>query len=101
MSDVIRDLADARRSRQLSQAAVAHRMGTPQSVVSRLENSSNARLDTLESYAQALDLELMVVPRRLAPRIRALLRPEPIDDAGAPPLIRRSVPAAPATRPRA
>jgi transcriptional regulator with XRE-family HTH domain len=101
MSDIIRDLAEARRSRQLSQATVAHRMGTPQSVVSRLENSSNARLDTLESYAQALDFELMVVPRRLAPRVRALLRPDQIDDAAAPPLIRRSVPSTPATRSRA
>jgi hypothetical protein len=48
-------------------------MGTPQSVVSRFENSANARLDTIVSYAQALDLELMVVPKRLASRVRAFL----------------------------
>jgi mRNA degradation ribonuclease J1/J2 len=63
-------------------------MGVRQSVVSRLEHSRNARLDTILSYAQALGLELVVVPRSLVPRLRGLLLDGKGDEKQAPPLIR-------------
>jgi ribosome-binding protein aMBF1 (putative translation factor) len=63
---------DLRTEAGLSQRALAERMGTTQSVVSRLEEGGGARnrLDTLARVAKALDRHLVVsfpekVPARL------------------------------------
>jgi transcriptional regulator with XRE-family HTH domain len=58
---VVRRLADARQEQGLSQTIVAARMGTSQSVVARLESGTlDMRLSTLDRYAAALGLELVV-----------------------------------------
>jgi transcriptional regulator with XRE-family HTH domain len=58
---VVRRLADARQEQGLSQTLVAARMGTSQSVVARLESGTlDMRLSTLDRYAAALGLELVV-----------------------------------------
>ena len=75
---IVQDLAlgqlihDLRTSAGLSQRALADRMGTTQSVISRLEEGGGARnrLDTLARVATALDRHLVVsfpekVPARL------------------------------------
>jgi len=52
---LIERLTEERRRRGLSQAEVAARMGTSQPAVARLESGrSDARLSTLERYANAL-----------------------------------------------
>jgi ribosome-binding protein aMBF1 (putative translation factor) len=63
---------DLRTAAGLSQRALAERMGTTQSVISRLEEGGGARnrLDTLVRVAKALDRHLVVsfpdkVPARL------------------------------------
>jgi transcriptional regulator with XRE-family HTH domain len=63
---------DLRSEAGLSQRALAERMGTTQSVISRLEESggANNRLDTLARVAAALNRHLVVsfpekVPARL------------------------------------
>ena len=63
---------DLRTEAGLSQRALAERMGTTQSVISRLEEGGGARnrLDTLARVAKALDRHLVVsfpekVPTRL------------------------------------
>ena len=63
---------DLRTGAGLSQRALAERMGTTQSVISRLEEGGGARnrLDTLARVAEALDRHLIVsfpetVPARL------------------------------------
>ena len=63
---------DLRTEAGLSQRALAERMGTTQSVISRLEEGGGAknRLDTLARVATALDRHLVVsfpekVPARL------------------------------------
>jgi transcriptional regulator with XRE-family HTH domain len=63
---------DLRTAAGLSQRALAERMGTTQSVISRLEEGGGAknRLDTLARVAEALDRHLIVsfpekVPARL------------------------------------
>ena len=63
---------DLRTAAGLSQRALAERMGTTQSVISRLEEGGGAknRLDTLARVAKALDRHLIVsfpekVPARL------------------------------------
>jgi ribosome-binding protein aMBF1 (putative translation factor) len=59
--DVVRRLADARQEQGLSQTIVAARMGTSQSVIARLESGTlDMRLSTLDRYAAALGLELVV-----------------------------------------
>jgi transcriptional regulator with XRE-family HTH domain len=58
---VVRRLADARQEQGLSQTAVAAQMGTSQSVVARLESGGlDMRLSTLQRYAAALGLDLMI-----------------------------------------
>lgn len=53
------ELAANRQRLGLSQTEVAARMGTSQSAVARLESGgSDARLSTLERYAEALGVEL-------------------------------------------
>jgi ribosome-binding protein aMBF1 (putative translation factor) len=53
---------DMRTAAELSQATLAARMGTTQSVISRLEEGGGARnrLDTLARVAQALNRHLVV-----------------------------------------
>lgn len=59
--EVIGELVRARREQGLSQTVVAARMGTSQSVVARLEAGGvDARLSTLQRYANAVSRELDV-----------------------------------------
>jgi predicted transcriptional regulator len=53
--ELIDELVRARQESELSQSAIAARMGTSQSAVARLESGAlDARLSTLERYAAAL-----------------------------------------------
>lgn len=57
--ELVAELAANRQRLGLSQTEVAARMGTSQSAVARLESGgSDARLSTLERYAEALGVEL-------------------------------------------
>ncbi len=77
MSHIVRSLAEARNRAGLTQAELARKLGILQSRVSRIEHEKNPRLDTLQSYARALGLELMLVPRKQLSRVRAVLSDEP------------------------
>lgn len=56
---LLRELADRRRSLNLSQTAVAARMGTSQSALARLEaGESDPRISTVERYASVIGQEL-------------------------------------------
>jgi len=57
---VASDLQSARKRNHLTQAQVAERMGTTQSVVSRVEKGSNVSLETLARYAAACGARLEV-----------------------------------------
>jgi ribosome-binding protein aMBF1 (putative translation factor) len=57
---VARDLQGARKRNHLTQAQLAERMGTTQSVVSRVEKGSNVSLETLARYAAACGARLEV-----------------------------------------
>lgn len=50
---IAKELQQARKSAQLSQKEVAERMGTTQSVISRIEHGYNVSINTLEKYAHA------------------------------------------------
>lgn len=60
---IAKELHKARTKAHLSQAQVAERMGTTQSVVSRIEHGGNVSVDTLVRYAKACGgrLQLKVV----------------------------------------
>jgi transcriptional regulator with XRE-family HTH domain len=60
---IIRTLAEARTKAGLSQADLAERIGTQQSVVGRFESEkTDPRLSSILKYAHALDLDLEIGP---------------------------------------
>lgn len=58
----------------LSQAEVARRSGIQQRQVSLFERGRDVTLSTLTKLAQALDVELMPVPRQDTTRVETLLK---------------------------
>lgn len=58
---------------RLTQAQVAQRSGIQQRQVSVIERGGDVMLSTLKKLAQALDLELRLVPREDIPRLDAIL----------------------------
>jgi transcriptional regulator with XRE-family HTH domain len=74
-ADIGKTLKQARTAKGLSQAALARRAGVPQSHISRIETTGvDLRLSSLAELARALDLELMLVPRKAVPAARSLIR---------------------------
>lgn len=57
---VARDLQAVRKLNKLTQAELAERMGTTQSVVSRVEKGSNVSIETLARYAAACGARLNI-----------------------------------------
>jgi ribosome-binding protein aMBF1 (putative translation factor) len=57
---VARDLQSVRKRKQLTQAELAERMGTTQSVVSRVEKGNNVSIETLARYAAACGARLNI-----------------------------------------
>jgi transcriptional regulator with XRE-family HTH domain len=78
MKTKLHDLIRARRlALGLSQVEVARRGGIQQRQVSLLERGGDVTLSTLSKLAQALDVELMPVPRQAITRVENLLEVEP------------------------
>jgi len=48
-------------------------LGLTQARLSQIEHGKNARIDTLQSYARALGLELLLVPQRQLSLVRSML----------------------------
>lgn len=60
---VLRQLVMLRRRAQLSQRALARRMGTAQSAISEMETGVNSpTLATLERYAEIVGMEVVLTP---------------------------------------
>lgn len=76
--DIINALRVARQGKRLSQRELSAKAGVPQSHISKIENGgSDIRLSSLVEIARALELELVLVPRRLIPAVQGLLRSAP------------------------
>jgi len=73
MANICADLASARKKAGLTQEQMAQKLGLTQARLSQIEHGQNLRLDTLESYARALGLELLLVPQRELRRVRSIL----------------------------
>lgn len=76
LQPLIVELARARREAKVSQRALGTKIGLAQSHVSKIERGAvDPQLSNLLEIARALGLELMLVPKRLLPTVRALARP--------------------------
>lgn len=68
-------LKTAREAKGLSQRELSALAGVPQSHISKIENNAvDLRVSSLSSIAHALDLELMLVPRKALPAVRSIAR---------------------------
>lgn len=65
----------ARKKKGLSQRALSALAGVPQSHISKIESGAvNLTISSLTAIANALDLELALVPRKAAPAVRTIAR---------------------------
>jgi len=72
---LVATLKAAREKKGLSQRALSARAGVPQSHISKIENGTvNLTVSSLTAIANALDLELALVPRKAVPAIRTISR---------------------------
>ena len=70
-----KQLREARLARGLSQRELGERSGVPQAQLSRIEAGEvDLRLSTLTAVANALELEVVLIPRKAAPAVGALVR---------------------------
>jgi len=68
-----RALKKAREDKKLSQRALSQRIGMPQAHISKIENAAvDLRASNLIEMARALDLEVMLVPRKYVPAVTSL-----------------------------
>ncbi len=68
-------LREARLKKQLSQQDLAGKLGLGQRQISDLERATiDPRLSTIQNVARVLDLEVMLIPRRLITVVVGLLR---------------------------
>lgn len=71
-------LRAARTRLGLSQRALGAKVGLPQSHISKIEGGgSDLKLSSLTELARALDLELMLIPRKLVPAVEGVMRSAP------------------------
>jgi transcriptional regulator with XRE-family HTH domain len=73
--EIVAKLKEARELKQLSQRDLGAVAGVPQAHISKIENGAvDTRLSSLVELARALDLEVMLVPRKLVPAVEAIVR---------------------------
>lgn len=71
---IAKELRAARKAKGLTQAELGAKMGLPQSHISQIESGkTDLRLSSLLEMARLLDLEPILVPRLLAPAVRAMI----------------------------
>jgi transcriptional regulator with XRE-family HTH domain len=75
ITHIASELKAARESLGLSQRALSKLAGVPQSHISRIENGTvDLRLSSLIELARALNLELTLVPRKVLPAVKSIVR---------------------------
>jgi len=67
-------LKKAREGKKLSQRALSQKIGMPQAHISKIENAAvDLQASSLIEMARALDLEVMLVPRKYVPAVNSLM----------------------------
>src|SRR5579864_5154972 len=75
IEDIARTLKEAREAKGLSQRALSAKIGLTQAHISNIENAAaDLHLSNLMELARALDLEVMLVPRKAVPAAQGLIR---------------------------
>lgn len=75
IQQIIRSLKIARHDKLLSQRELSQKVTLPQSQISKIEQGAvDLRLSSLVDLSRALDLELMLVPRKLVPAVQSMTR---------------------------
>lgn len=75
IEDIAHSLKAARESKRLSQRALREKVGLTQSHISKIENGVvDLQLSNLIEMSRALDLEVMLVPRKLVSAVQSLVR---------------------------
>ncbi|PWF25196.1 helix-turn-helix domain-containing protein [Corticimicrobacter populi] len=78
-------LRAARSAKKLSQRDLSTRAGVPQSHISKIEsNQVDLRLSSLIAIANALELEVTLVPRQVMPAVQSVVRHQVAQLASAP-----------------
>ncbi len=73
--DIARALKSARIAKGLSQRELSQKADLPQSQISRIENGAvDLRLSSLIALARVLDLEPTLVPRKVVPAVKSIIR---------------------------
>lgn len=77
---ILAALKAARTEKALSQRELSKETGVPQSHISKIEAGAvDLQLSSLIEIARALDLEVLTVPRKLVPAVRAIVRSDESD----------------------
>ncbi len=85
-------LREARIAKNLSQRDLSKLAGVPQSHISRIEsNQVDLRLSSLIAIANALDLEVTLVPRKAMPAVQSIARQIAGTTSGQPPAIAKEM----------
>ena len=72
---IARELKKAREAKGLNQRELGRKAGVPQGHISKIENGAvDLRVSSLVALARALDLELALVPRKVLPAVKSLVR---------------------------
>lgn len=75
IEDIIKALKQARGAKGLTQRDLSARTGVPQGHISKIESGgTDIRLSSLIEFARVLDLELMLVPRKVVPAVETVVR---------------------------
>jgi transcriptional regulator with XRE-family HTH domain len=73
--DLIREIRDRRTDAGISQRALAKRSGLTQAHISQIETGTlEPGLSSFIDVARALDLEIMLVPKKFLPAVQGILR---------------------------
>jgi transcriptional regulator with XRE-family HTH domain len=73
IQEIIQILKTARKKKGLSQRALSTKIGVPQSHLSKIESGRvDIQLSSLIQLARILDLELMLVPKKLVAAVNAI-----------------------------
>lgn len=85
LEHIAAELKRAREAHNISQRELSARVALPQAHISKIESGSvNLKLASLVELARALDLEVMLVPRKLVPAVEAITRGSHADVASRP-----------------
>lgn len=82
--ETIKAIKRVRREKGLSQSELGHRVGVPQSHISKIEKGDvDIKLSSLIQIARALDLEVKLVPKKALPAVDSIVRAFPQDKTAA------------------